>query len=716
MKRLAVVVFSCAVAALSAQLAAHPSPARADASDWPQTETIQGYAMVEYQPQVVTWADYKHLTARMALSITKQSPPGKPVFGVINLTADTRSDFTQRIVVIENVKFVGVDFPELSADQRQQLTDFINRYERFGNRVVPLDGMLAATAAARNAARTVALSTTPPDIDYSSTPAILVAFDGDPAFGPVKGVNDLQFAVNTNWNVFKTGGVYYLLNGSSWLQAAGLSGTWKAAAQLPAALRQLPDDANWSTARAALDAKPPSVVPSVWIATKPAEAIVTDGTPKLVAIAGTQLAYVDNTQAALFFDRGNNQYYYLSSGRWFAAASLSGPWSFAGQTLPGDFSKIPASSARGWVLASVPGTPQAQAAILAADVPHSAAVSRQGATLSVTYGSPPNWQPIAGTSLQYAANTSFDVIKGSSGYYACSNAVWFNASSPNGPWNVADSIPDDIYQIPSNSPLYPDTYVTVETSDTNTVTFEYTAGYLNDYAWNGGYYYGTGWWASPYINYEGAIPVYYGWPATYVGGTYYNTATGLYARGYGVTGPYGSARSVTGYNPATGNFWHAGAVYGPYGGIGHVAVYNPASGEYSHGEGAWGSRGVVTGSGNIYGTRAYAGTAYTRADSVSPYGAWGSVARPYDMATANAARAEGVANYANSGATGEDRNNVYAGADGNIYRPGTSGWDRYSNTTGSWNSARSYSSTNYSQLSHDQMSRSMGGMGGGRGR
>jgi hypothetical protein len=717
LKRFATVVLSCAVVALSWTLATDRSPARADASDWPQTESVQGYTMVEYQPQVVTWTDDKHLTGRMALSITKQGSTNKPVFGVINLTADTRADYTQRIVVISNVRFVGVDFPELSADQRQQLTDFINRYERFGNRVVPLDGMLAATVAARNAARTVQLSTTPPDIDYSASPAILVAFDGDPVFGPVKGANDLQFGVNTNWNVFKTGGVYYLLDGASWLQASALNGPWKAAGALPAALRQLPDDPNWSTARAALDAPAPSAVPTVWIATKPAEAIVTNGAPKLVAIAGTQLTYVDNTQAALFFDRGTKQYYYLTSGRWFAAANLSGPWSFAGQSLPADFAKIPVSSPRGWVLASVPGTPQAQTAILAADVPHSAAITRMNATLSVTYGGPPNWQPIAGTPLQYAANTSFDVIKDGNAYYACSNAVWFTATSPNGPWTVADSIPDEIYQIPSNSPLYPDTYVTVETSDTNTVTYEYTAGYLSNYAWNNGYYYGTGWWAPPYIG-EGALPVYYGWPATYVGGTYYNTATSLYARGYGVVGPYGGARSATGYNPATGNFWHASSVYGPYGGIGHVAVYNPASGEYSHADGAWGPRGVVTGGGNIYGSRAYAGTTYTRADSVSPYGAWGSVARPYDMATANAARAAGVADYATTGATGDyARNDVYAGSDGNVYRPGaSSGWDRYSNTSGSWNSSRSYQSTNYSQLSHDQMSRSMGGFGGARGR
>ena len=694
---------------LGSMIAAERSPARAAASDWPQTETVQGYAMAEYQPQVVTWTDYKHLTGRMALSITKQGSPSKSAFGVINLTADTRADFTQRLVVISNVRFVGVTFPELSADQRQQLTDFINRYERFGNRVVPLDGMLAATAAARNAARTVTLSTMPPDIDYSSSPAILVAFDGDPVFAPVKGVSDLQFALNTNWNVFKSGGVFYLLNGTSWLQAPAMDGTWQAAGTLPAALRQLPDDANWSTVRAALDAKPASQVPKVWLATKPAEAIVTNGAPKLVPIPGTQLAYVDNTQAALFFSHGTNQYYYLTSGRWFATASLaSGPWTFAGQSLPSDFTKIPASGPRGWVLASVPGTPQAQTAILGADVPHTAAIDRTAATLNVTYGSPPNWRPIEGTSLQYAANTSYDVIKDGNGYYACNNAVWFNAAAPNGPWGVADSVPDDIYQIPSNSPLYQDTYVTVETADPNTVTFEYTAGYLNNYAWNGGYYYGTGWWASPYVGYEGALPVYYGWPSTYLGGMYYDTASGVYARGYGVYGPYGGAHGVTGYNPATGNFWHAGAVYGPYGGIGRVSTYNPSTGEYAHGEGAWGERGVVTSSGSTYGSRAYGSSAYTRAGSVSPYSAWGSAARPYDMATAT--RAEGEANYANTGATGEYHNDVYAGADGNVYRPSTSaGWDRYSNTTGSWNSSRSYQSTNYSQLSHDQMSRSMGG-------
>ena len=50
------------------------------------------------------------------------------------------------------------------------------------------------------------------------------------------------------------------------------------------------------------------------------------------------------------------------SGRWFSASSLNGPWTFATTRLPPDFARIPASGPRGFVLASVPGTAQAQEA------------------------------------------------------------------------------------------------------------------------------------------------------------------------------------------------------------------------------------------------------------------------------------------------------------------------------------------------------------------
>ena len=51
--------------------------------------------------------------------------------------------------------------------------------------------------------------------------------------------------------------------------------------------------------------------------------------------------------------------------------------------------------------------------------------------------------------LQYAVNTESDVFKDNDTYYLCDNAVWFKATTPNGPWQVADERPEDIEKIPS---------------------------------------------------------------------------------------------------------------------------------------------------------------------------------------------------------------------------------------------------------------------------
>ena len=47
----------------------------------------------------------------------------------------------------------------------------------------------------------VAVNNDPPVIFHADRPASLVVFDGDPVLAPA-GNSGLQFAVNTNWDVF----------------------------------------------------------------------------------------------------------------------------------------------------------------------------------------------------------------------------------------------------------------------------------------------------------------------------------------------------------------------------------------------------------------------------------------------------------------------------------------------------------------------------------
>jgi hypothetical protein len=72
-------------------------------------------------------------------------------------------------------------------------------------------------------------------------------------------------------------------------------------------------------------------------------------------------------------DTGDGQTYFLVSGRWFRAPKLEGPWTYAGNDLPQDFKFIPPTHQCADVLASVPGTPEAEDAILLAQIPTEAA-------------------------------------------------------------------------------------------------------------------------------------------------------------------------------------------------------------------------------------------------------------------------------------------------------------------------------------------------------
>ena len=257
----------------------------------------------------------------------------------------------------------------------------------------------------------------------------------------------------------------------------------------------------------------PQVTPAIYSSTVPAELIVTDGKPEFLPIEGTGILQVKNSDNALFVEVKSNDHYVLISGRWFKSRSLGGPWVFVPpKDLPEDFAKIPPDHPRGNVLVSVPGTPQAEQAVIANSIPQTAAVKRVEARLDVMYDGPPEWVAIEGTPLAYAVNTPLPVIRvDEKTYYCVENGVWFVATSPAGPWVVAARVPTVIYTIPPSSPLHYVAYVRVYGSTPEIVYVGYTPGYLGafvspDYV----VVYGTGYWYRPYIG-----TYWVGYPCTY---------------------------------------------------------------------------------------------------------------------------------------------------------------------------------------------------------
>src|SRR5262249_57516231 len=105
------------------------------------------------------------------------------------------------------------------------------------------------------------------------------------------------------------------------------------------------------------------------------------------------------------------------------------------------------------------------------------------------------------------------------------------ATSLNGPWVVAASVPQVIYTIPVSSPLYYVTYVRVYGATPEVVYVGYTPGYLGTVvAADGVVVYGTGDIYQPWIGATWyAPPVTYGVQAQPV----YNPAVG-WAYGFGL--------------------------------------------------------------------------------------------------------------------------------------------------------------------------------------
>jgi len=316
-----------------------------------------------------------------------------------------------------------------------------------------------------------------------------------------------------------------------------------------------------------------------------------------VPLEGTQLHYVENTDGNVFRNPADRQYYVLVTGRWFRASALSGPWtSIPGTRLPADFAKIPVTSAKENVLASIPGTPEAQEAAISAGIPQMASVHLAGASFAPIVSGTPQYGPIGETRLTYVLNSRQPIIRVAyNEWYAVQSGVWFTAPALKGPWVVAASLPAVLSSIPSSAPLHYTTFVRVYASTPDVVVVGYSPGYLGVLVESSGLVvYGTGYnyqtQAGPDAWYP--APVTYGYAAnlTYTPWTGFTVGFGL---GWGAT------RAC--YTPA------------PY--------WQPLA-DASQPRAAWGPHGWAAASANLYQT---SGDAAGRGTAAS-YSAWGTKA------------------------------------------------------------------------------------------
>jgi hypothetical protein len=463
------------------------------------------------------------------------------------------------MITLDEVVVTDAKFPDQDSTKIEELKKFLSEEIPKWELDITIDQLIASLEDDKGTTKEN-FKTDPPEIIHVTTPSVLISIDGEAKFKKLEDT-DFELVINTPFFIVKDNWeeMYYLKGGVLWYKSENIYDGYEFTKEIPDELIELilkknPDeykDINPDTIK---------VKPEIIVRTKPAELIVTTGEPKLASIEGTSLLFVENTDSDILFDINSQSYFILISGRWFQSKSLEGPWSFIEpENLPADFAKIPSDSDMSNVLANVPGTQESKDAILDTQIPQTAKVDRN-TKLEVNYDGEPKFEPLSTTDLYYATNTDKNVIRYNFKYYCCDNAVWFIADSPKGPWTVADQVPDKIYEMTPDSPVYNTKYVYVYDSTPEYVYTGYYPGYTGCYVYGGTVIYGTGYYYQPWY---GAY--YYPRPVTYGFSVHYNPYSG-WSYGFGMSygGPYGwMAFSYHSY-PYYGGYWGAGGYHSGY--------------------------------------------------------------------------------------------------------------------------------------------------------
>ena len=501
------------------------------AGDWPKEVKTTKSDVIIYQLEPDSMRG-DHLYSRAAISFTSAKYP-TPVFGAIWSDSRFSTDRESGTITVFDVKILNVRFPGVDTIDPAKVEHFkqiLSEQATSWNLEYSLDELKSTLTSNQVASATAAkFNNDPPEIIYVKYYSVLLLFDGDPVFNTT-GTPGISRATNTPFLVLQDMNTnsYYLFGANFWYKSSDpLKGPWYNITNPPdnivSYFNELSKQVDYSgnstqtpaTSQPAINS---TAIPQIIVRTRPAELIQSDGEPLFAPIQGTQLLYMTNTDDNIFMTIDNNQYYILISGRWYRALALAGPWQYVdSDSLPPDFAKIPEGSDKDVVLASIAGTPAAKDAVMDAQIPQTAAVDRKTAQCDVEYDGDPKFEKIRGTDLSRAINTSSTVLLYQNTFYVCDNGVWFVGPGPDGPWQVATSIPDEIQLIPPDDPDYNVRFVYIYDVEPDVVYIGYTPGYTGCYIYGNTVIYGTGWIYSPFWG-----SYYYPRPYTWGFHMYYN--------------------------------------------------------------------------------------------------------------------------------------------------------------------------------------------------
>ncbi|MFC1799505.1 hypothetical protein ACFL2Z_01145, partial [Candidatus Eisenbacteria bacterium] len=533
---------------------------------WPRQIDAEKGKVVIYQPQVESFSG-DNLEARAAVSVT---PTGEtsPVFGAVWMEARVSTDYDERIVKLLDIKVTNAKFPDATPENIAELSSLLEDEIPRWDLDISLDRLLAGLEAVemeQTAAEKI--NTTPPKIYFRDTPTVLVMIDGYPIMQDVPD-SKLKYVANTAFFIIQdpNSKSYYLKGGEYWYTTKDVTGDWEDTDKVPKDIVDLAEKSKVDEDKP--DTSFVDSPPGIIVSTEPAELIQVDGEPEYASIEGTQLLYMSNTESDVIMDIDSQTYYVLLAGRWYVSSDpAAGDWAYVPHdSLPEDFPSIPPESDMGDVLVSVPGTEQAKDAVLENQIPQTAEVDRKTAKLTVQYDGDPEFEKCGDEDVAYAKNCDKTVLMIDKRYYCCDDAVWFESSKPDGPWEVSVEVPDAVQSIPPECPAYNVKYVYIYESTPDVVYVGYTPGYTCSYVYGGVIVYGTGYWYRPWYNHY-----YYPRPVTYGFSPHFNPYTG-----WGFS--FGLHYGWVGYG------WHRPHYGGWWGPAGYRAGYRHGYGSgYHHG-------------------------------------------------------------------------------------------------------------------------------------
>ncbi|MBZ5858993.1 hypothetical protein [Flavihumibacter profundi] len=545
-------------------------------SNWPKVTTLaNGGSVTIYQPQPESYVNNK-IVGRCALSV-KQTEGAEPVFGAMFFEATVSTERDSRMATLESLKVTNLKFP--GVDDITKMNNVIAAIEGAAGKSkleISIDQLVATINKESGTKSSDNLKNDPPKIIYTNKPSSLILIDGEPKIQKDKDL-DAERVINTPYLIFKEGAQWNLYTGGLWYKSASVAEGWTPNSSLSTKLKSVDErikkQEKEDNGGKAITATPERT--EIIVSTEPAELVQTKGEPEYKSIEGTSLLYVSNSTNDLFKDINSQKTFVLIAGRWYQAPGFNGPWTYIqSNQLPADFAKIPEGSEKDGVLASVAGTTAAEEAKIDAEIPQTAKVDRNSAKTDVKYDGNPKFEPIEGTNMELATNSTTTVIKSNGKYFAVDNGIWFESTSPKGPWRVSAERPGEVDEIPPSSPAYNTKYVYIYETTPQYVYVGYTPGYMGSYIYGPTVVYGTGYYYTPWY---GAY--YYPRPCTWGFGFSYNPWTG-WSMNFGFN--VGFMHFGFGY----GRGYYGGGWFGP-------PMYRPPYRPPYYGGGYYGNRGPV---------------------------------------------------------------------------------------------------------------------------